>query len=247
MVTKLLLLAGLFSDLLMGPIISYHKLTTVLRLRGLQVPVAQATMTFVETNEGRLLEIMGVARLTNPVDNAALSLTRNANYPLNGLPDTLVRVLAASTDPEGLTNTNPLTTEAFDVSGIPNQYAPGSTGGYQLLPRLASGLILGGGRSRLTEGPVPMNMSATGFTVAYSSTLNPGDTCIHYGLSVQELKKICTDAALTTHHSLTLENLIPSTAYYVEISSRNSVSIEKATLVPFITGNGKRNRPGIRN
>ena len=246
MVTKLLLLAGLFSDLLMGPIISYYKLTTGLRLRGLQVPVAKATMTFVETNEGRLLEIMGVARLTNPVDNAALSLTRNANYPLNGLPDTLVRVLAASTDPEGLTNTNPLTTEAFDVHGIPSPYAP-STDSYQQLPRLASDLILGGGRPRLTDGLVPVNMSTTGFTVACSSTLNPGDTCIHYGLSVQELKKICTDAALTTHHSLTLENLIPSTAYYVEISSRNAVSIEKATPVPFITGNGKRNRPGIRN
>ena len=247
MMTKLLLLAGLFSGSLMDPIISYHKLATGIQLRGLQVPVAQAAMAFVETNEGRLLEITGVTRLTNPTGNAALSLARNANYPLNGLPGTLVRVLAAGTGPEGLTNTNPPTTKAFNVRGIPSQYAPGSTGGYQLLPRLASDLILGGGQPRLTEGPVPMNMSATGFTVVYSSTLNPGDTRVCYGLSAQELKKGRADAALTTHHSLTLENLIPGTTYYVEVSSRNAVGIEKALREPFITGNGKRNRPCIRN
>lgn len=170
---------------------------------------------------------MGVTRLTNPVDNAALSLARNANYPLNGLAGTLGRVLAASTGPENLNNTNPPTTKAFDVRGIPNQYAPGSTGGYQLLPRLASGLILGGGRPRLTEEPVPVNMSATEFTVVYSSTLNPGDTRVRYGLPAQELKKVRTGAALTTHYSPTLENLIPSTTYYVEVNSRNAVGIEK--------------------
>ena len=247
MMTKLLLLAGLFSGSLMDPIISYYKLATGVRLRGLQVPVAQAAMAFVETNKGRLLEITGVTRLTNPTGNAALSLARNANYPLNGLPGTLVRVLAASTGPEDLTNTNPPTTKAFDVRGIPSQYAPSSTSGYQLLPHLASDLILGGGRPRLTEEPVPVNMNATGFTVVYSSTLNPGDTRVRYELSVQELKKVRADAALTTLHSLTLENLIPGTTYYVEVSSRNAVGIEKAPHVPFITGNGKRNRPGTRN
>lgn len=247
MMTRLLLLAGLFSDSLMDPIISYHKLATEVRLRGLQVPVAQATTAIVKINEGRLLEIMGVTRLTNPVDNAALSLARNTNYPLNGLPGTLGRVLAASTGPEDLDDTNPPTTEAFDVRGIPNQYAPSSTGGYQLLPRLASDLILGGGRPRLTEEPVPVNMSATEFTVVYSSTLNPGDTCVHYGLSAQEPNKGRADAALTTHHSPMLENLIPGITYYVEVSSRNAVGIEKTPPVPFITGNGKHNRPGIRN
>lgn len=123
MMTKLLLLAGLFSGSLMGSIISYYKLATGVQLRGLQVPVAQATMAFVETNEGRLLEIMGVTRLTNPTGNAALSLARNANYPLNDLPGTLVQVLAASIGPEGLTNNNPPTTETFDVRGIPSQYS----------------------------------------------------------------------------------------------------------------------------
>ena len=53
MMTKLLLLAGLFSGSLMNPIISYYKLATGVQLRGLQVPVAQAAMAFVETNKGR--------------------------------------------------------------------------------------------------------------------------------------------------------------------------------------------------
>ena len=48
--------------------------------------MAQATKAFVEANEGRLLEIMGVTRLTNPTDNAALTLAAKANYLLNRLP-----------------------------------------------------------------------------------------------------------------------------------------------------------------
>ena len=62
-----------------------------------------------------------------------------------GLPGTLVRIMAASTGPEGLVEAVPPTTESFDVRGIMSQYAPSGTGGYQLLPRLASDLVLDAG------------------------------------------------------------------------------------------------------
>ncbi|MDO7846303.1 fibronectin type III domain-containing protein [Hymenobacter sp. M29] len=236
----------LYNGLLeMDPVASFHKLAGGVRLRALKVPVAQATTAFDEANEGRLVEIVGVTRLATPTGTPATTLAGNANYLLNGLPGTLVRVGAASTGPEGLVDAVP-PTETFDVRGIMSQYAPGGTGGYQLLPRLASDLVLGGGRPRLTEEPVPVNVSTTGFTVVYS-TLNPGDTRVRYGLSAQELKESRTDPTLTTHHSLTLSDLIPGTTYYVEVSSRNAAGTETATPVPFITGNGKRVRAGTKN
>ena len=127
----------------------------------------------------------------------------NANYLLDGTPGALLRVGAASTGPDGLVGSTAPTGEPFDVRGVMSQYAPGGTGGYQLLPRLATDFVRGGGLPRLTEEPVPVNVSATGFTVVFS-TLNPGDTRVRYGLDAQQLKESRADDALTTHHSLTL-------------------------------------------
>ena len=230
----------------MDPVASFHKLASGVRMRAVQVPVAQATSAFVEANESRLLEITGVKRLQTPAGARAATLAGNANYLLDGMPGTLVRIVAASTGPEGLVDVAPPTAEPFDVRGIMSQYAPSGTGGYQLLPRLASDLVLGSGLPRLTEEAVPVNVSSTGFTVLYS-TLNPGDTRVRYGLNSKELKETRTDAALTTKHSITLSNLIPGTTYYVEVSSRNAAGTETAPAVPFITSSSKRQRKGTKN
>ena len=230
----------------MDPITSFHKLASGARVRAIQVPVAQATAAFVEANESRLLEITGVKRLQTPAGTPASTLAGNANYLLDGTPGTLVRIVAASTGPEGLVDAAPPTAELFDVRGIMSQYAPSGTGGYQLLPRLASDLVLGSGLPRLTEEAVPVNVSNSGFTVLYS-TLNPGDTRVRYGLNSKELKETRTDATLTTKHSITLSDLIPGTTYYVEVSSRNAAGTETAPAVPFITSSGKRLRPGTKN
>ncbi len=228
------------------PITSFHKLASGQRLRAIQVPIEQATAAFVEANESRLVEITGVTRLVTPSGTPATFLAGNANYLLDGVAGALLRVAAASNGPDGLVDFLPPTGKAFDVRGVLSQFAPGGTGGYQLLPRLASDLVLGGGLPRLTEEPVPVNVTPTGFTVVYS-TLNAGDTRVRYGLSPKELKGVKTDPTLTTRHSISLNGLIPGTTYYVEVSSRNAAGIETAPPVPFITSNEKRARVGTKN
>jgi hypothetical protein len=230
----------------MDPIVSFHKLAGGRRLRAVRVPVAQAATAFSEANEGRLMEITGGTQLLTPAGTPAGTLAGNANYLLDGQPGVLVRVGMASTGPDGLVGATPPTAEPFDVRGIMSQYSPGGTGGYQLLPRLTSDFVRGGGLPRLTEEPVPVNVSATGFTVVYS-TLNPGDTRVRFGLDPKQLKESRLDPAQTTHHSLTLDDLIPGTTYYVEVSSRNAAGTETATPVPFITANGKRGRSAAKN
>ncbi|MET4076253.1 hypothetical protein [Hymenobacter sp. UYCo722] len=230
----------------MDPIASFHKLASGVRVRALQVPVERATEAFVEANESRLLEIKGVTRLTMPTGTVATTLAGNSNYLLNGQVGGLVRIMAASTGPEGLVDATPPTSEAFDVRGVLSQFAPSGVGGYQLMPRLATDMVRGGGLPRLTEEPVPVNVTGNGFTVVFS-TLNPGDTRVRYGLDPKQLKDSQTDPTLTTRHSLPLTNLIPGTTYYVEVSSRNATGTETASPVPFITGSGKRVRLGGKN
>ena len=230
----------------MDPISSFHKLAGGQRLHPLRVSMAQATTAFAEANESRLIEIKGVTRLLSPAGAPTETLMANANYLLDGTAGALLRVGSTSTGPEGLVGATALSGEPFDVRGIMSQYSPGGTGGYQLLPRLTTDFVRGGGLPRLTEEPVPVNVSPTSFTVVYS-TLNPGDTRVRYGLNAQTLKESRLDADLTTRHSLTLDNLIPSTTYYVEVSSRNAAGIETAAPVPFITSSSKRSRSMGRN
>jgi hypothetical protein len=230
----------------MDPVASFQKLASGRRLRAIQVPMGQISTAFIEANESRLLEIKGVKSLANTAGSPATKLSGNANYLLDGVPGAMLRVAAASTGADGLVDATPPTGTAFDVRGVLSQFAPGGTGGYQLLPRLASDLVLGGGLPRLTEEPVPVNVNPTGFTVVYS-TLNPGDTRIRYGLDAKQLKDTRSDPTQTTQHSLTLTDLLPGTTYYVEVSSRNGAGTETAPAVPFITSGGKRARVGTKN
>ena len=226
----------------MDPVAVLHKLAGGRQPRPLRVPVTGAAAVLTEANEGRLVEITGVTRLTSPAGNEVTTIAASANYLLNGQAGTLVRIGAAAISPDGLAGQVVPTGETFDVRGILSQYAPGGTGGYQLLPRTAADLVRGGGLPRLTEEPVPVQVLANSVTIAFS-TLNPGNTKVRFGLSAKELRASRTDETLTTRHSITLDQLLPGTTYYVEVSSRNAAGIDTAAPVPIITaGAGKRGK-----
>jgi hypothetical protein len=125
-----------------------------------------------------------------------------------------------------------------------SQYAPSGTGGYQLLPRLATNLVRGGGLAHLMGEPVLVSITAQGFTLEFS-IIYPGDTRIEYGSSATELTESRTDETLTTQHRIVLDGLVPGTTYYVQVSSRNAAGTATAPAVPIITGGKKAvgNRP----
>ena len=233
----------------MDPVMALHKLAGGRPPRPLRVPIGSAAAVLNEANEGRLVEITGITHLTSPAGAEVQTMAASANYLLNGLPGTLLRTSAASTastGPDGLAGLPVPASETFDVRGILSQYAPGGTGGYQLLPRTAADLVRGGGLPRLTEEPVPVQVLATSLTIAFS-TLNPGNTHVRYGLGANDLREGKTDEALTTRHSITLDGLLPGTTYYVEVSSRNAAGTETATAVPVITAGTRRGRASSKN
>ena len=81
-------------------------------------------------------------------------------------------------------------------------------------------------------------------TVKAARALGPGSNVT---VRAEVLKESRVNAALTTRHSLTMNDLTPGTTYYVEVSSRNTTGTETAAPVPFITPSGKRARAGTKD
>ncbi|WP_460582075.1 hypothetical protein [Hymenobacter arcticus] len=225
----------------MDPIMAVRKISGGHALRSLKVPMADVGSAFVEANEGRLLEITGVSQLTNPTGTPVQTLTANANFLLDGDKNALLRVTNASTGPTGLIDSAVPKGESFDVRGILSQFSPSGTGGYQLLPRLASDIVRGGGVPRITGEPVPVGTTPQSFTLEYT-TLYPGDTRLKFGPSATELTQERLVADFTTQHRITVDGLEPGTTYYVLVSSRNAAGTASSTPVPIITGGKKSTR-----
>jgi hypothetical protein len=225
----------------MDPITSVHKISGGHAVRTLKVARKDLSSAFVEANEGRLLEISGVSKITNPSGTPVNTLTANANFLLDGDKSAILRVTNSSSGPTGVIDSAVPKSETFDVRGVLSQFSPTGTGGYQLLPRLASDLVRGGGLPRITAEPVPVGTTPQSFTLEYT-TLYPGDTRLSYGPSATELTEQRVQEGFSTQHRITVEGLEPGTTYYVKVASRNAAGTAAATPVPIITGGKKSNR-----
>ncbi|MEZ5014651.1 MAG: phospholipase D-like domain-containing protein [Chitinophagales bacterium] len=123
-----------------------------------------------------------------------------------------VRVLTA-TNIDG----TPIPVVPVDITGIMSQYAPGGTGGYQLLPRDLSDISTGGNPPIISSALSQTNISTSSFTVNFS-TINAGNTIVYYGLTTA-LGSTASDAAMVTDHALNLTGLTAGTIYYVQAAS----------------------------
>lgn len=223
----------------MDPVTTVQRISGGRTLRAIKVPATTVSSAFAEANEGRLVEITGVSRITNTAGTPVTSLSANSNYLLDGQQGALIRINVASTGPSGLVSASVPQNERFDVRGVLSQYAPSGTGGYQLLPRQVTDLVRGGGLPRIVGEPVPVSITPQGFTLEFS-TIYPGDTRVQYGPSASALAETRVDANMTTQHRLVLDELEPGTTYYVKVSSRNASGTATTPPVPIITGGKKK-------
>ncbi|TGE24082.1 hypothetical protein E5K00_02385 [Hymenobacter aquaticus] len=227
----------------MDPISSVKVLAKNRRLSIVEMPAADLTKAFAEAYEGRLVKIKGVSGLTTMNGSPLAAMNGNSNYLINGQKGTQIRVNTASNGDNGLVG-KPVPVGEFDLVGVVSQFAPNGTGGYQILPRLYTDFILGGGLPNVMGEPVPTEMSRTGFTVTFQ-TQNPGDTKVEYG-KTSALGTVVANATPTTKHNISLTDLQPGTVYYVKVSSTNAVGTSSSPAVPMITDTKKRSTPRTR-
>ena len=166
---------------------------------------------WVEGYEARLVQVSSVEFTATGTFSTAGSGT---NYDLtDGVSTGQVRVLT-STNIDGTA----IPEEEVNVTGIMSQYAPGGTGGYQLLPRGLEDISTGGNPPVISSVLAQSNITTSSFTVSFE-TLYEGNTIIYYGTSEDALTEDVADASLTVAHSIDLTGLTDGTIYYLKAAS----------------------------
>lgn len=221
----------------MDPVAKVVKLASGRRVTPLEVAAADLNSAFVEANEGRLLRIKGLSRLTTTGGGAVEKLAGNTNYLLDGHPETPIRINIASTGERGILDKTP-PAGSFDLVGSLSQFTQSGTGGYQVLPRTYADFVVAGGLPVVKGEPIPTNIYRNGFTVMFQ-TVNPGTAKVEYGLT-SNLGQVVTLKEVATSHRVELEDLEPNTTYYVRVSATNAVGTSSSPAVPILTDNKKR-------
>ena len=221
----------------MDPVANVTKLAAGRRVVPLAVAAADLSAAFVEANEGRLLRIKGLSRLTTTGGTPADKLAGNTNYLLDGQAETPIRINIASTGETGIVDKK-APTGSFDLVGSLSQFTQSGTGGYQVLPRTYADFVVAGGLPVIKGEPIPTNIYRNGFTVMFQ-TMNPGTAKVEYGLT-SDLGQVVALKEVATSHRVELEDLEPNTTYYVRVSATNAVGTSSSAAVPILTDNKKR-------
>jgi hypothetical protein len=200
------------------------------------------TSVFNDTYEGMLVQIDSIQSFTTVAGATPTSFLGNTNYNLNGSSATQARISSTSVGTTGLVGKPVPSGAGWSLVGLMSQFCntPGCLIGYQLLPRLASDLLLGPAPNILAR-PLQTSVSRTSMTLTFN-TENEGGTRVEYGPS-PILGNLINDPAQTRNHVINLTNLLPGTVYYFRISSSNSNgNSELPGLYTFVTESNSTGR-----
>ncbi len=218
-----------------GPLYNYNSLleispassvTIVNTGNPLPAPVDVTSLSgWVESFEGKLVRINDATFVDAGTFSTAGSGT---NYDVTDAAGTAEVRVVTSTNIDG----TPIPTDPVSITGIMSQYAPGGTGGYQLLPRDLADISTGGNPPVISSVLTQTAITTTSFTVNFT-TVNPGSTIIYYGTTMA-LGSAASDATLVTSHALNLTGLTAGTIYYVQaasVSATNDTSFSAVTAM----------------
>lgn len=203
-----------------GPLFNYNSLLEISPVSSVTVinsgnplpaPISITTVSgYIESFEAKLVTVNAALFTETGTFSTAGSGT---NYDITDAAGTAQVRVVTSTNIDG----TPIPTDEVSVTGIMSQFAPGGTGGYQLLPRDLADISTGGNPPVFSTGLTQTDITTSSFTVNFS-TLNPGNTIIYYGLTTA-LGSVSSDAALVTTHVHNLTGLTAGTIYYVQAAS----------------------------
>lgn len=188
--------------------------------------------TGVEPYEGRLFRV-------NNVTTTATGVWAYTNYPLTDVTGTYAGILRIDNNTNLIGTSVP--TGTFSIIGAGSQFKVGAPyqGGYQMLPRFTSDLILGAGPNILNP-PMETSISANSVTITWT-TQNASNSKIYYMRSDSNYQPVVFrdsvfNEAQTTSHVLTINNLRPGKIYYMKASSTNGSGTSMSPGNYFSTG-----------
>jgi len=203
-----------------GPLFNYNALLEISPVSSvtllnsgnpLPAPIDVTTVSgFIEGYEAKLVRVNSALFVDAGTFSTAGSGT---NYDITDATGTSEARVLTATNIDG----TPIPVDEVAVTGIMSQYAPGGTGGYQLLPRDLSDIATGGNPPIISTALTQTNITTSSFTVNFN-TINPGSTIIYYGTTTA-LGLTSTDAALVTAHAFNLSGLTAGTVYYIQAAS----------------------------
>jgi len=208
------------------PVDSFTVLATGLTYSPITITCTQARENG-ENYEGRLIKINNITMVKTTAGVPATQWTVSAsgtNYRIfSGADSCEIRIYSTTNIANTIIPPYP-----FSVTALMSQYKTTAPyfGGYQILPRDLNDIVTSAGGPIIANTPVESNITPTSVTLSWTTQSN-GDTKVKYFVSDSLFQPVVYsdsvyNAAQTTTHTVTLNNLKPGKIYYAQIVSANT-------------------------
>lgn len=210
------------------PVSSHQILATGITTPTPLVVTTNAIRVNGENYEGRLIRINNITSVRStttyqPVTQWSVSGS-GTNYRIfDGVDSCDIRIYGTS----NIANTT-IPAYPFSVVALNSQYKTSSPyfGGYQIIPRDLSDIIITSGGPVISSSPVESNITRSSVTLSFT-TVSAGDTKVKYFISDSLYQPVVFsdsmyNASQVTSHTVNLTNLLPGKIYYALVSSTNT-------------------------